>query len=162
VAKRRGHATAESLEALEERAAQKVARKEDDEEVALADLIEAMAVAEPGEREDMPQERTGNEFTCSSCHLIYLADEDRLMCIDCVRGGSQRRARGRPARRRITVEAPCPACGEILMVPEREDAAWLFCPGCGVHVLQWGGHLHLGWNHRYTPEHLPRQQDKPA
>lgn len=156
---RRGEAE-ESLEALEERVRREQAKEEDDAEVALADLEEALASRQRLPRESLPEERTGEEFTCSSCHLIYsrgcLGDEDRLLCVDCAREEEwRRRSRARRARPRIRTEAPCPACGEIVMVPEREDAACgFFCPGCGVHVRRWGGHLHLVWNHRQVPDRV--------
>lgn len=167
VTRRRREEAAESLELLEERARREQAREEDDREAALADLIDAMVPQEPTdlpiEEETIPEVRGGTEFTCTSCHLIYsrscLADEDRLVCIDCAREESRPRVPGPRAKHGITLEAPCPACGEILMVPEREDAACgFFCPGCGVHVRRWDRRLHLVWNQRYVPEHVPRPQ----
>lgn len=147
----------ESLEELEERAARAEARG--DEEARLDELIDAMVRSEPqAAAEGRPQGEGPREFVCVSCHLVMpracLADEERLLCADCVREAAYRPALpgGYRARHR-TVERPCPACGRTLMVPDREDAACgFFCPGCGVHLRQRGGHLHMEWDHAYHPE----------
>lgn len=69
--------------------------EEDDEGAALEDLIEEMVVPEEAAREAkeaippaiLPNRMTGEEFTCSSCHLIMarscLADEERHLCQPC-------------------------------------------------------------------------------
>lgn len=146
----------ESLEALEERVEKRRAREEDDEEVALEELIEALVPVERVRLPSVPEALSGDEFTCSVCQLIRsrrcLADEEQMICVDCA---AQERREPEPAVQRPTVEAPCPACGTPVMVPEREDAACgFFCPECGVHVMWGGGHLHFVWNHRYRPDHL--------
>ena len=46
------------------------------------------------------------------------------------------------------VHHPCPACGALVMVPERADPSRGFvCPSCKVHLWDSQGHLHLVWNH---------------
>jgi hypothetical protein len=117
---------------------------QDDEGAALEDLIEEMVVPEEATREAkeaippsfLPRRMTGQEFTCSSCHLIMarscLADEERLLCHDCViEAGSE----DVPAPHLYVIERPCPVCGRVLLVPERPDSVCgYYCPGCGVHV----------------------------
>jgi hypothetical protein len=44
---------------------------------------------------------------------------------------------------------PCPACGALVKVPEREETSDAFvCPSCRVHLSLRGGHLALVWNHQ--------------
>jgi uncharacterized paraquat-inducible protein A len=44
---------------------------------------------------------------------------------------------------------PCPACGVMVTVPDREDPARGFtCPSCRAHLWERDGHLHLTWDHR--------------
>lgn len=104
--------------------------KRDDEETALEELIEEMVEPDEAAREAkeaippsfLPRRMRGEEFTCSSCHLIMarscLADEERLLCHDCViEAGSEEV----PAPHLHVVERPCPVCGRVLLVPERRD-----------------------------------------
>jgi hypothetical protein len=68
---------------------------EDDAEALLDELIEAMVTpeeaameaSEASPRDLAPRSQRGNEFTCSSCHLIVsrscLVDEERAICRDC-------------------------------------------------------------------------------
>ncbi len=147
----------ESLEALEERVDEQWSREEEDKEIALEELIEAMVPTERAGEPSVPEERRGDEFTCSRCHLIRprrcLADEDWMICADCA--AEERRGPQPVVRHRPRIEAPCPACGTVVMVPERDDVACgFFCPECGAHVTRREGHLHLFWNHRYRPDHL--------
>jgi hypothetical protein len=145
----------EPIEPLEERVERLRSRGEDDEEAALEELIEVMVPRERASGPGVPAEPTRDEFTCTSCRLIRprtcLADPGRLLCTDCVGVVASPAERAPDGR----VEAPCPACGTLVMVPERDDAACgFFCPECGAHVARRGGHLHLFWNHRYHPDHL--------
>jgi hypothetical protein len=141
--------------------------KRDDEETALEELIEEMVEPEEAAREAkeaipptfLPRRMTGEEFTCSSCHLIMarscLADGERLLCHDCVIEAGPEEV---PAPHLHVVERPCPVCGRVLLVPERPDAVCgYYCPGCGVHVRTRGGHQHLEWNHHDHPEAGVRQ-----
>lgn len=77
----------ESLEVLEEHLEKRWAREEEDEEVALEELIEAMASRQGGAAATTPEGPTQDEFICTSCNLVRsrrcLADEDRLICGDC-------------------------------------------------------------------------------
>lgn len=142
-----------SLEAQEEEAARTLA-EEEEEETRFDELIDVMAEKEPMPLEERPVAIRGDEFVCTGCHLVRprscLGDEERRLCRDCVQELGVRP--GRPATSRLRFERRCPACGETLMIPDRENAACgFFCPGCGVHLRQRGGHLHLEWNHTYHP-----------
>jgi hypothetical protein len=134
----------------------------DDEEAALEDLIEEMVDPEEAAREAkeaipptfLPRRMRGDEFTCSSCHLIMarscLADEERGLCHECVLEAEWEEV---PAPHRHVIERPCPVCGRVLLVPERPDSVCgYYCPGCGVHVRTRRGHQHLEWNHHDHPE----------
>jgi len=141
---------------------------EDDEGAALEDLIEEMVVPEEATREAkeaippsfLPRRMMGEEFTCSSCHLIMarscLADEERLLCHDCVIEVGSEEVPAPPNLH--VIERPCPVCGRVLLVPERPDSVCgYYCPGCGVHVRTRRGHQHLEWNHHDHPEAGVRQ-----
>ncbi|MGH2655547.1 MAG: DUF4193 family protein [Actinomycetota bacterium] len=152
----------ESLEALEERIERGWAREDEDQEVALEELIEALVRAERTTDPPAPEERRSDEFTCSWCRLIRsrtcLADDARMICEDCA--AEERRGPRPTVRHRPRVETPCPACGSVVMVPERDDVACgFFCPQCGAHIMRRGGHLHLVWDHRYRPDHLAVRQE---
>jgi len=46
------------------------------------------------------------------------------------------------------IHHPCPACGALVMAPEREEISCGFvCPSCRVHLGERDGHLHLVWDH---------------
>jgi len=135
--------------------------EEDDEEAALEELIEAMVEPEEAAREAtealpwtlLPRRMTGEEFTCSSCHLIMarscLADEERRLCHECVLEA----AAGLPPAHHRAVERPCPVCGRVQLVPERPDSVCgYYCPACCVHIRSQRGHQHLEWNHHDHPE----------
>jgi len=137
----------ESLEHLEEEESDRLAGEEDGDD-GLDRLIDEMADREPLEREPEPERATGHEFTCRACRLILsracLADETRMLCEDCVA-----LAEVGEVPHVHHVRHPCPACGEVLMVPEREEVSCgFFCPSCGVHLTRRSGHVHLVWNHR--------------
>ena len=136
--------------------------EQDDEGSALEDLIEEMVVPEEAAREAkeaippafLPRRITGEEFTCSSCHLIMarscLADEERLLCHGCIVEAGSEEVRAPHVH---AIERPCPVCGRVLLVPERPDSVCgYYCPGCGVHVRTRRGHQHLEWNHHDHPE----------
>jgi len=141
--------------------------EEDDDETALEVLIEEMVEPEEAAREAkeaippafLPKRMTGEEFTCSSCHLIMarscLADEERLLCHDCViEAGSEEVT----APHLHVIDRPCPVCGRVLLVPKRPDSVCGYCcPGCGVHVRTRRGHQHLEWNHHDHPEAAVRE-----
>lgn len=137
----------ESLEHVEEEESDRPVGEEDGDD-GLDRLIDEMADREPLEREPEPERATGHEFTCRACHLILsracLADETRMLCADCVAI-----AEAGEVPHVHHVRHPCPACGDILMVPEREEVSCgFFCPSCGVHLTRRSGHVHLVWNHR--------------
>jgi uncharacterized paraquat-inducible protein A len=49
----------------------------------------------------------------------------------------------------LGLHRPCPACGALVKVPEREEASHAFvCPSCRVHLSFRRGHVQLFWNHR--------------
>jgi hypothetical protein len=142
--------------------------EEDDEGAALEDLIEEMVMPEEATREAkdaippsfLPSRMTGEEFACRSCHLIMarscLADEERLLCHDCVIEAGSEEVSAPPHLH--VIERPCPVCGRALLVPERPDSVCgYYCPGCGVHVRSRRGHQHLEWNHHDHPEAAVRE-----
>ncbi|MGH2650135.1 MAG: hypothetical protein ACRDHK_02850, partial [Actinomycetota bacterium] len=136
----------ESLEQLEEEQGTPLA-DEDDGDERLDRLIDVMADREPSERVREPERATGREFACRACRLILsracLADETRMLCADCVAVAEV----GEVPHVHL-VRHPCPACGGVLMVPEREEVSCgFFCPSCGVHLTRRAGHVHLVWNH---------------
>ncbi len=78
----------ESLEDLAERMERWQAREEEDEEVALAELIEAFAdvTREPAGDEEFV---APDEFTCRACGVIlnrgHLVDVELMVCAGCAR-----------------------------------------------------------------------------
>ena len=143
----RGRRRVKSLEQLEEQEANRLVASEEGD-AALDRLIDEMADGEPLEREPEPERATGHEFTCRACHLIVsracLGDETRMLCADCVAV-----AKAGEVPHVHHVRHPCPACGDVLMVPEREEVSCgFFCPSCGVHLTTRAGHVHFAWNHR--------------
>jgi hypothetical protein len=142
----------ESLEALAGRRSDELVREEQGEE-ALDRLIEDIADRQPPERGREAYEPTEDEFACRACHLIFarscLADRARTFCRDCATLAVAGELRRREVPHVHRVHHPCPACGALVMVPEREDVSCGFvCPSCRVHLMKRDGHLHLVWNHR--------------
>jgi hypothetical protein len=143
----------ESLERLEERRAELLIREEEEGDAALDSLIDQWVEQEPPGREPEAEEPREGEFTCRGCHLIFsracLANEREMLCADCatlagIDGGPTGEV---PHVHRI--HHPCPACGALLMVPDREEVSCGFvCPSCRVHLMRREGHLYLVWNHR--------------
>lgn len=141
----------ERLEEREGRPSDELVREEPGD-AALDRLIEDIADRQPPERGPEPYEPTENEFACRACHLIFsrscLADHAHMFCRDCAAlaaAGELRRELPHVHR----VHHPCPGCGALVMVPEREEVSCGFvCPSCRVHLMRRDGHLHLVWNHR--------------
>jgi hypothetical protein len=142
----------ESLEDLEERRSRELVREERGD-AALAELIEQFGEPKPQGPVPEPYEIMEGEFACRACRLIFsrscLADDASSFCRDCATLAAEA---GLPAGEVLQVHRvhhPCPACGALVMVPEREDVSCGFvCPSCRVHLSLLGGHLHLFWNHR--------------
>jgi len=136
-----------------ERQADLQVREEGEEEAALDRLIDLMVDRVPIEPELEAVEVMEREFMCRACHLIFsrscLADDAWMLCADCVAlAGAGPVPTGEvPHVRRA--HHPCPACGALMMVPEREEVSCGFvCPSCRVHLTKREGRLHLVWNHR--------------
>lgn len=142
----------ESLEDLEERRSDELAREEQGD-AALDRLIDEIGTRQPPERGPEPYEPTENEFACRACHLIFsgscLADQARMFCRDCAALAVAARLPAGEVPQVHRVHHPCPACGALVMVPEREEVSCGFvCPSCRVHLMKRDGQLHLVWNHR--------------
>lgn len=142
----------ESLEELEERRFEELLREEMGD-AALDRLIERLGDRERPAHESQPFEIEQDEFVSRPCQLIFcrscLADEAHSLCVDC---SALAAADGLP-RHDIPhvdrVHRSCPACGALVMLPEREEVSCGFvCPSCRVHLSVRGGRLHLFWNHR--------------
>jgi hypothetical protein len=143
----------DSLERWEARQAELLVREEEEGDAALDSLIEQwveqeVPVGEPEAEE--PQER---EFTCRGCHLIFsracLANERQKLCTDCAALAEAGAEPGGEVPHVHRIHHPCPACGALLMVPDREEVSCGFvCPSCRVHLTRREGHLHLVWNRR--------------
>jgi hypothetical protein len=93
------------------------------------------------------------EFTCRGCHLIFarscLADSARSSARTSPACAVARGAHRRELLHVTRVHHPCPACGALLMAPEREEVSCGFvCPACRVHLMMRGGHLHPEWIRR--------------
>jgi hypothetical protein len=142
----------ESLEDLQRRRSNELVGEEEGD-AALDRLIEEIADRQPPESGPEPHEPTDSEFACRGCHLIFsrscLADRARTLCRDCAALAAAGELRPREVPQVHRVHHPCPACGALVMVPEREEVSCRFvCPSCRVHLLKRGGHLHLVWTHR--------------
>lgn len=142
----------ESLEDLEGRRSDGLVQEERGD-AALDRLIDVMGDRQPPERGPEPYEPSENEFACRACHLIFsrscLADRARMFCRDCAALAAAGDLRRREVPHVHRVHHPCPACGALVMVPEREEVSCGFvCPSCRVHLMKRDGHLHLVWNHR--------------
>ena len=142
----------ESLERLEERRAELLVREEEEGDAALDSLIEQMADQESEGREPEAAELGEHEFTCQGCHLIFsracLANERQMLCADCEALAEAGAQPGGEVPHVHRIHHPCPACGALLMVPDREEVSCGFvCPSCRVHLMRREG-LHLVWNHR--------------
>jgi hypothetical protein len=142
----------ESLEDLEGRRSDDLVGEEQGD-AALVRLIEEIADRQPPEPVPEPYAPSENEFACRSCHLIFagscLADRAPKLCRDCAAlvGAGELRPHEVPHVRRV--HHPCPACGALVMVPEREEVSCGFvCPSCRVYLMKRDGHLHLDWSHR--------------
>jgi hypothetical protein len=86
----------ESLELIEERVRRADGRQEDDEEVLLQQLVDVFhPQQEPVTAEGLPKPLKRDEFVCTSCNLAiprkHLADEERLICRDCLPDHESRR-----------------------------------------------------------------------
>jgi uncharacterized protein DUF4193 len=81
----------QSLEMLEEHLEKRWSTEEDDEEVALEELIDAMVVPEPVGGPAVPNAVGEAEFICSSCQLVRpvasLADLELVICSECADRG---------------------------------------------------------------------------
>ncbi|HSL67917.1 MAG TPA: hypothetical protein VK977_07145 [Actinomycetota bacterium] len=143
----------ESIERLEERRAELLVREEEEGDAALDSLIDQWVEQEPPGREPEAEEPQEREFTCRGCHLIYsracLANEREMLCADCEALAEAGGEPGGEVPHVHRIHHPCPACGALLMVPDREEVSCGFvCPSCRVHLMRRKGHLHLVWNHR--------------
>ena len=97
-----------------------------------------------------PDESNENEFTCRACHLIFarscLADRVRMLCRDCGAMTTHGELPPHEIPPEHHVRHPCPACGALVRLPEREEVSCGFvCPSCRVHLMKRGGHLHFVW-----------------
>lgn len=142
----------ESLEDLEGRRSDELVTEEQGD-AALDRLIEEIADRQQPERSPQPHELTEDEFVCRGCQLIFsrscLADEVRVLCRDCAAEAAAGELPGHEVPHVHRVHHPCPACGALVMVPEREEVSCGFiCPSCRAHLSVREGHLHLVWNHR--------------
>jgi hypothetical protein len=142
----------ESLEKLEDRRSDDLVREEQGD-AALVRLIEEIADRQPPEPVPEPYAPSENEFTCRACHLIFarscLTDRARMLCRDCAALATDGELPPHEIPAVHHVHHPCPACGALVMVPEREEVSCGFvCPSCRVHLGKRDGHLHLVWNHR--------------
>lgn len=142
----------ESIEEITERTRSDLIEEEQGD-AALDRLIEEIGEQPKPQPTPEPRGPAESEFTCRGCHLIFsrscLADSARVLCKDCAALADARSAhRGElPHVRRV--HHPCPACGALLMAPEREEVSCGFVfPACRVHLIKRDGHLHLVWNHR--------------
>ena len=141
----------ESLEHLQERQAEHLAREEEEGDAVLDSLIDEMAEREFPERESEAVGPREGEFACRACHLIFsracIANERLMLCTECAKLAEAGPEGEVPQVHRT--HHPCPACGAMLMVPDREEVSCGFvCPSCRVHLVRREGHLHLVWNHR--------------
>ena len=142
----------ETLEDPQRRCSDELAHEEEGD-AALDRLIEDIADRQPPESGLDPHKPTKSEFACRGCHLIFsrscLADRALTLCRDCAALAAEGELRPREVPRVLPLHHPCPACGALVMVPEREEVSCGFvCPSCRVHLLMQGGHLDLVWNHR--------------
>lgn len=142
----------ESLEEIERRALNDLIEEEQGD-AALEQLIGEIGEQPKAQPTPQPRGSAETEFTCRACHLIFarscLADSARALCKDCAALADARGAHRRELPHVTRVHHPCPACGALLMAPEREEVSCGFvCPACRVHLMMRGGHLHLAWNHR--------------
>jgi hypothetical protein len=142
----------ESLEDLEERRSDELAREEQGD-VVLDRLIEQFGEPEPGGPLPEPFELKDDEFACRGCGLIFsrscLVDEARSFCRDCTALAAEAEPGATDVPHVDGVHHPCPACGALVMVPEHGEVSCAFvCPSCRVHLSVRGGHVRLSWDHR--------------
>jgi hypothetical protein len=140
----------ESLEDLQRRHSDELREEEGD--AALDRLIEEIADRWSPESGPEPYEPMESEFACRGCRLIFsrscLADRARTLCRDCTALAAVGELRPRDVPPVLRIHHPCPACGALVTVPEREEVPCGFvCPSCRVHLMKSGGHVHLVWNH---------------
>lgn len=140
----------DSIGELEGRRLDELVREEEEEwgDAALDRLIEAIADPQPQEPGQGPREPAENEFACRACHLIYsrscLTDQARVLCRDCAALAVANGLRPREAPHVHRIHHPCPACGALVMVPERgEVSCGVICPSCRVRLIVRDGHLRL-------------------
>jgi hypothetical protein len=125
----------------------------DQGDAGLVRLIDEIADRQPPEPLPEPSAPSESEFACRSCHLIFacscLADRVRMLCRDCAALVPDEGVPPYEAPPVHHVHHPCPACGALVKVPEREEVSCGFvCPSCRVHLIKRDGHLHMTWNHR--------------
>lgn len=142
----------ESLEEIEGRSLSDLVEEEQGD-AALDRLIEEVGEQPKPQPTPEPRGPAESEFTCRGCHLIFarscLADSARVLCKDCAAMTGAHRAARTKLPHVERVHHLCPACGALVMAPEREEVSCGFvCPACRVHLMKRGGHLHLVWNHR--------------
>ena len=142
----------ESLEDLQRRGSDELAHEEQGD-AAIDRLIANIADRQRPERSPEPHGPTEDEFACRACHLIfsrsYLADRTRVFCGDCAALAAEGGVLLHEVPPVHRGHHPCPACGALLMVPEREEITCGFiCPSCRVHLMKRDDRLHLVWNHR--------------
>jgi hypothetical protein len=142
----------ESIEDLERRRSEELVG-EGEGGAALERLIDEMADRQRVEAGLEPYELAEDEFACRACHLVFsrscLVDHARVLCKDCAALAPTSDLRPREVPHVQRIHRPCPACGALVMVPEREEVSCGFvCPSCRVHLTMRAGHVHLVWNPR--------------
>ncbi|MGZ5297281.1 MAG: hypothetical protein ACXWEJ_04060 [Actinomycetota bacterium] len=144
----------ESLEELEGWRSDELDREEQGD-AALDRLIERFGEPETQGPVPEPYEIMEDEFACRGCRLIFsrscLVDEARLFCQDCAALAAEAEPSANGVPQVHGVHHPCPACGALVMVPERGEVSCGFvCPSCRVHLSMRGDHVQLSWDHRET------------
>jgi hypothetical protein len=142
----------ESLGHLERRRSDELVREEKGD-AALDRLVDVTGDRQSPGRDAESYGPRENEFTCRACHLIFarscLTDRARMLCRDCAALATDGELPPHEIPLVHHAHHPCPACGALVMVPEREEVSCGFvCPSCRVHLGKRDGHLHLVWNHR--------------
>lgn len=141
----------ESLENLEERRSDELVREEQGD-AALDRLIEQFGEPGPQGPAPEPYELMEDEFACRGCRLIFsrscLMDEARLFCRDCTALAAEAEPSSGTVPEMGGMHRLCPACGDLVMVPEHGEVSCGFvCPSCRGHLTMSGGHVRLSWDH---------------